>query len=60
MLTHDHSEIDALIDQIIGLFSSGEPEPIYEAIDLFWARLAIHIRAEHLHLFPTLKGIPVA
>ena len=55
MLTHDHSEIDALIDQIIGLFSSGEPEPIYEAIDLFWARLAIHIRAEHLHLFPSLK-----
>ncbi len=54
MLTHDHSEVDALAGQITGLFSSGEPERIYEAIDLFWARLAIHIRAEHLHLFPTL------
>ncbi len=54
LLTHDHSEIDALVDKIVSLFSSGEPEPIYEAIDLFWARLAIHIRAEHLHLFPKL------
>lgn len=25
-----------------------------EKLDLFWARLAMHIRAEHLHLFPTL------
>ncbi len=54
MLTHDHSEIDALMETIVILFSSGAPEPIYKAIDLFWARLAIHIRAEHLHLFPAL------
>lgn len=54
LLTHDHSEIDALVDQILDLFSSGEPGLIYEAIDLFWARLAVHIRAEHLHLFPKL------
>jgi len=23
-------------------------------LDLFWARLAVHIRAEHLHLFPAV------
>ncbi len=54
LLTHDHSEIDDLVDKIVGLFSSGEAEPIFKALDLFWARLAIHIRAEHLHLFPAL------
>ncbi|MEO5859937.1 MAG: hemerythrin domain-containing protein [Pyrinomonadaceae bacterium] len=54
LLTHDHSEIDTMVDNVVGMFSSGEPGPIYQAIDLIWARLAIHIRAEHLHLFPTL------
>jgi iron-sulfur cluster repair protein YtfE (RIC family) len=26
-------------------------------LDLFWARLAVHIRAEHLHLFPTVLTV---
>jgi len=40
----------------------------FDAIDIFWARLAVHIRAEHLHLFPaalkvsenddSLSGVP--
>ncbi len=31
---------------------------IFEKLDIFWARLAMHIRAEHLHLFPvTLKAL---
>ncbi len=54
MLTRDHSEIDALDGQIMDLLTSGESEALYKAIDFFWARLAIHIRAEHLHLFPTI------
>ncbi|MEP7076459.1 MAG: hemerythrin domain-containing protein [Acidobacteriota bacterium] len=54
LLTHDHSEIDALVGKIAGLFSLGKPKPILEAIDLFWDHLAVHIRAEHLYLFPAL------
>jgi hypothetical protein len=27
---------------------------IYATLDLFWARLAVHIRAEHLHLFEAI------
>jgi iron-sulfur cluster repair protein YtfE (RIC family) len=30
----------------------------FELLDLFWARLAIHIRAENLHLFPALANTP--
>ena len=26
----------------------------FDTLDVFWARLAVHIRTEHLHLFPTL------
>src|SRR4051794_10723682 len=26
----------------------------FELLDLAWARLAVHIRAEHLHLFPAV------
>ena len=28
---------------------------IYRSLDLFWARLAVHIRAEHLVLFPAIQ-----
>ena len=27
---------------------------LFELLDYFWARLAMHIRAEHLHLFPAI------
>ena len=32
----------------------------FELLDLFWARLAIHIRAENLHLFPALANAPAS
>ena len=28
----------------------------YSRLDLLWARLAVHIRAEHLHLFPAIES----
>ncbi len=57
LLSHDHSEIDILADTILGLFASSDHVAIFNAIDLFWARLAVHIRAEHLHLFPALTEV---
>ena len=53
VLTRDHAELDDILnDAFISLLEGGRPA--YAVIDYFWARLAVHIRAEHLHLFPFL------
>src|SRR6185437_4393778 len=32
--------------------AKGDLDKSFDTLDVFWARLAMHIRAEHLHLFP--------
>ena len=54
MLAHDHSELDELLAEFFNALAAGNVAQSFEKLDLFWARLAMHIRAEHLHLFPTL------
>lgn len=54
LLASDHSEIDEIISQLFAAFERGVAENIFEKLDLFWARLAMHIRAEHLRLFPAI------
>jgi hemerythrin-like domain-containing protein len=54
LLTHDHSELDELLAEFFPSLAARSVEQSFEKLDLFWARLAMHIRAEHLHLFPTL------
>ena len=54
LLTHDHSELDELLAEFFPSLAARSVEQSFETLDLFWARLAMHIRAEHLHLFPTL------
>lgn len=56
LLAHDHSELDTLLDELVARFETGDARRIFEKLDLFWARLAMHIRAEHLHLFPAILG----
>jgi hypothetical protein len=51
-LMHDHAELGALLNQLDAAFEANDVAQTHAALDLFWARLAIHIRAEHLHLFP--------
>ena len=51
-LAHDHAQLDALLKQLQQALKTGDLEAGYTTLDLFWARLAVHIRAEHLHLFP--------
>lgn len=53
-LAHDHSEVDKLLADLNAYLDSSDFVRSYGAADLFWARLAVHIRAEHLHLFPTV------
>lgn len=56
LLAADHSEIDVLLDDVFAALEAGEAGQIYQKLDFFWARLAMHIRAEHLHLFPAIMG----
>jgi len=51
-LTEDHEALDKLLAQLQTALNKGEVAASHSSLDLFWARLAVHIRAEHLHLFP--------
>jgi len=55
-LADDHVAADKLLKQIQAAINNGDISSAYEKLDLFWAKLAVHIRAEHLHLFPALKS----
>lgn len=54
LLTADHRELDVLLERLYSAIDGGIPREIFEKLDIFWARLAIHIRAEHLRLFPAI------
>lgn len=58
ILVHDHAEIGALLSDLARAFERGAGAgEILTRLDYVWARLAVHIRAEHLHLFPALLGV---
>ena len=54
LLADDHSEVDLLLRDLWREFDRGATRAVFERLDYFWARLAVHIRAEHLHLFRVL------
>lgn len=60
LLTADHAELDGLLADAFEALKSGNGEQAFASVDLFWARLAMHIRAEHLHLFPAIEALPFA
>jgi len=53
-LIADHLALDKLLQQLRRALDKRELEDTRTKLDLFWARLAVHIRAEHLHLFPNV------
>lgn len=57
ILSDDHADVDVLLDDAINGLRGGAFTEAVDAVDLFWARLAVHIRAEHLHLFPAVLKI---
>jgi hypothetical protein len=56
MLADDHSELEKLIHELLGALDQENKSRSFELLDLLWARLAVHIRAEHLCLFPSILG----
>lgn len=47
LLAHEHSGLNTAL-------ADGEVERSYNNLDIFRVRLAMHIRAENIHLFPAL------
>jgi hypothetical protein len=56
LLTDDHAELDGLLRGLTTEFDRGDAGAVLARLDYVWARLAVHIRAEHLHLFPALMA----
>ncbi|HKR58656.1 MAG TPA: hemerythrin domain-containing protein [Pyrinomonadaceae bacterium] len=56
-LAHDHAELDKLLGELRSALDGGDAKQVHHALDLFWARLAVHIRAEHLGLFPAVSRV---
>lgn len=53
-LSDDHQAVNEVLTQLVSALDDKDVEASHSKLDLLWARLAVHIRAEHLHLFPTL------
>lgn len=56
ILTADHRELDRLLSAACDDLRLGDARRALASVDLFWARLAVHIRAEHLRLFPAIRS----
>ena len=53
-LADDHHAVSEVLEQLLTALASKDVQASYARLDLLWARLAVHIRAEHLHLFPAI------
>jgi len=56
LLSDDHQAVSEVLQQLLTALDNKDVETSYAKLDLLWARLAVHIRAEHLHLFPTVTS----
>jgi len=56
-LAHDHAALDELLKQVQQAVAASDLDGSFAKLDLFWARLAVHIRAEHHHLFPAVLNV---
>ncbi|HKO97354.1 MAG TPA: hypothetical protein VJU86_10200 [Pyrinomonadaceae bacterium] len=56
VLGDDHSSLGELLSELDTKVAEPNFARGFELLDLFWARLAVHIRAENLHLFPALTN----
>ena len=55
-LSDDHEAVHEVLAQVVTALRDKDVKASYGKLDLLWARLAVHIRAEHLHLFPAVTG----
>ncbi|HEY3025585.1 MAG TPA: hemerythrin domain-containing protein [Pyrinomonadaceae bacterium] len=60
LLENDHESLGQLLTELDAQLAKPNIARAFELLDLFWARLAVHIRAENLHLFPALANAPAS
>src|SRR5215510_1310526 len=53
-LSDDHQAVGEILEQLLTALNDKDGQLSLARLDLLWARLAVHIRAEHLHLFPAV------
>jgi hypothetical protein len=58
LLAEDHEALGELLRVLLTRLDEGDAAAAFPHLDLFWARLAMHIRAENLHLFPAILNAP--
>jgi len=46
--------VSKVLEQLLAALDIKDVQASHSRLDLLWARLAVHIRAEHLHLFPAV------
>ena len=57
-LKSDHAVLAEILDQLKIQLAKPDLPWAFETLDLFWASLAVHIRAENICLFPALLSAP--
>jgi len=60
LLEDDHESLGKLLTELDPELANANIARAFKLLDLFWARLAVHIRAENLHLFPALADAPAS
>ena len=55
-LLDDHRAVHEVLAELLTALQNKDVNASYQKLDLLWARLAVHIRAEHLHLFPAVTS----
>ena len=53
-LSDDHEAVSKVLEHLLAALENNDVQMSHSRLDLLWARLAVHIRAEHLHLFPAV------
>lgn len=54
ILTNDHVELGALLLELLNSLDEANADEAYARLDTLWARLAVHIRAENVQVFPDI------
>ncbi len=58
LLQDDHRALGGLLHDLEVKLLTQDMERAFVLLDTVWARLAVHIRAENLRLFPKLMSVP--
>lgn len=56
LLANDHEAVGEVLQQLLTALNNNDLQASHAKLDLLWAPLAVHIRAEHLHLFPAVAA----